>query len=136
MRADPGTNGAGEEKVQPPAAETSDSAERRFQDLEQQAADAQLQLSRIEGLLMHLCAPTLVSAGQAAGAAVEGYDVATAAAVGGVARSDQPGALRDTSASATDTGGGARARQSAAPRPVPTLIRASLRVSTADMAAR
>ena len=41
MRADPGTNGAGEEKVQPPAAETSDSAERRFQDLEQQAADAQ-----------------------------------------------------------------------------------------------
>ena len=90
MRADPGTNGAGEEKVQPPAAETSDSAERRFQDLEQQAADAQLQLSRIEGLLMHLCAPTLVSAGQAAGAAVEGYDVATAAAVGGVAGADQP----------------------------------------------
>ena len=87
MRADPGTNGAGEEKVQPPAAETSDSAERRFQDLEQQAADAQLQLSRIEGLLMRLCAPTLVSAGQAAGAAVEGYDVATAAAVGGVAGS-------------------------------------------------
>ena len=122
MRADPGTNGAGEEKVQPPAAETSDSAERRFQDLEQQAADAQLQLSRIEGLLMRLCAPTLVSAGQAAGAAVEGYDVATAAAVGGVAGSDQTGAFRDTSASATDTGGGARARQSAAPRPVPTLI--------------
>ena len=67
---------------------------------------------------MRLCAPTLVSAGQAAGAAVEGYDVATAAAVGGVAGSDQPGAFRDTAASTTETGGGARARQSAAPRPV------------------